>query len=144
MADYVITPANVKALGGSTVLWGTAGATIAAGDALYEDPADGKLKLCRCDAGATFTAANLKGIALAGASSGQPVSYASAGLVELHPSVAVGLTAAIVLVSTNAGELRPQTDLASGQFVTIAGFLDSTERRLNVVISRESTVSYAD
>ena len=78
MADLTITAASVVAGEGASVKQGTAGATITAGKAVYRDGADGKYKLADSN-GATATIRGVDGIALNGASDGQPVSILTAG-----------------------------------------------------------------
>jgi hypothetical protein len=78
MADLVITAANVAAGAGSRKNTGTAGATITAGQVVYQDAADGKYKLADANSG-TAAARAPAGIALHGALAGQPLSILSRG-----------------------------------------------------------------
>jgi hypothetical protein len=91
MADLTITPANVKASAKAVRKTGTAGATITAGQVLYLDSATNKLKLA--DANGTGDQLSVAGIALNGASDGQPLNY-----VESDPALIIG---AAVLAGVN-------------------------------------------
>lgn len=74
MADIVIVPATVIAGPRAVKASGVAGATITAGQTLYIDTADSnKLKLA--DSDGTSPANVIAGIALHGASAGQPIQY---------------------------------------------------------------------
>ncbi len=120
MADLVITAADVNQVSGNEGR-GIAGATITAGQSLYEDSTDSnKLKLADADASAT---AACVGVALHAASSGQPIAYAKTGEVDIGATVAAG---AIYVVSTTAGGVAPDSDLGTGDYVTIIGIGDST------------------
>lgn len=116
MADLTVTAANVV---GSDVSIGdgTAGATITAGQTVYVDATDSsKVKLA--DADASEAAAETKGIALHGASSGQPIRYATKGSLNPGATVTVGT---IYVQSATAGGIAPSADLLAGDYVTILG-----------------------
>ena len=118
MADLTITAANVSAGANATLDTGTAGATITAGQPVYKDLTDsGKLKLTDKDAAATAVAA---GIAVHGASSGQPIDYIKSGDLNLVGGVTRGR---IYVVSSTAGGIASATDIATGgtQYVTTLG-----------------------
>ena len=82
MASLSITAANVLSGSGATIERGTAGATITAGQVVYRDTADGKYKLADADS-ATALARDPRGIALNGASNGQPLAIIRAGDVTI-------------------------------------------------------------
>lgn len=132
MADVTITAANVAKTTG-TIQNGTAGATITAGQALYEDTADSnKLKLA--DADNTSTTATIKGVALNGAASGQPVSYLQAGAtMDLGATLTVGT---VYVLSGTAGGIAPYADLASNDYVTIVGYATAAD---SITLLCEST-----
>ena len=118
MSDLTITAANVSAGANATLDTGTAGATITAGQTVYKDLTDSsKLKLTDKDAAATAVAA---GIAVHGASSGQPVDYVKSGDLNLVGGVTRGR---IYVVSSTAGGIASSTDIATGstQYVTTLG-----------------------
>jgi len=117
MADLSITAANVAP--GTSVSkqeW-TAGATITAGEAVYIDSSDSnKAKLAQSDG--TSAEAEVKGIALCGASSGQPVVIATNGTMDLGATLTLGT---IYVLSQTAGKIAPTADLASGDYTSVIG-----------------------
>jgi len=116
MADLSITAANVVADSVSKQEY-TAGATITAGQALYIDTANNNVaKLAQADG--TALEATVKGIALNGASSGQPVLVAVSGTLDLGATLTV---AAVYIVSATAGGICPVDDLASSSYLSIIG-----------------------
>lgn len=118
MADLVITAANVAAGAGSRKSTGTAGATITAGQTVYQDPTDGKYKLADANSG-TAAARAPAGIALHGALAGQPLSILIEGLLTIGAAVSVGVA---YYLSSTAGGVAPVADLASGAYPTFLGF----------------------
>ncbi|MES2569349.1 MAG: hypothetical protein V4710_04760 [Verrucomicrobiota bacterium] len=124
MADISKTPANVLAGINATIQRAIAGATIAAGDTLYHDPADNRLKLC--DANGSAIISKFKGIALNGAAAGQPVNY-----VAEDAELAIGATVAagVVLVcSSTPGGICPVADIATGMYVTVLGVMGANNK----------------
>jgi hypothetical protein len=120
MADLVITAASVLNVSGP-IRQGTAGTAITAGEALEQDPATGNLLLAKSD---TVTDAACVGIALNSAGAGQPINYAPAGsTVNIG---AVGTAGQTYVVSANAGQIAPISDLATGNKVTILGVMTTT------------------
>lgn len=116
MADLSITAANVKHKSGPKGS-GLAGATITAGQALYLDTADNRLKLADADA---LASSRFVGVALHGASAEQPLDYAAPGAVV---DLGAGTQSLIYIVSGTAGGLSPHTDTttpASGEYLTVA------------------------
>lgn len=129
MADLTITAANVAKVAGTT-RYGTAGAAITAGDALYLDSGTSTLKLL--DADDTAAAAVLEGIALNDGASGQPVAYLAPGdgaIINPGATVTVG---EIYVASGTAGAIAPKADLATGDYVTIIG-IGLTSSTMSVV-----------
>lgn len=116
MSDLVITAANVLASAKAKRRQIVAGATITAGQTVYEDTADSsKGKLADNDASAATT--KVAGIALHGASAGQPLE-----LVEDDPEFTPGGTltvGTIYVLSGTAGGIAPAADLASGDYPVI-------------------------
>lgn len=119
MVDIVITAASV--LKGSDALTeqGTAGETITAGQAVYLDSADGKLKLSDNNATGKKT---VRGIALHGAANGQPLMIQRAGDITIGASVTAGSR---YYLSATAGGIMPEADLASGMDVVLIGLARS-------------------
>lgn len=121
MADISVTAASIVKT--SSTLWalGVAGATITAGQPVYRDATAGnKLKPADADVLATSLAV---GIALHGASDGQPLQYATGGTLTFNAVLTAGT---VYVASTNPGGIAPVADMASGDFVTILGIGTST------------------
>jgi hypothetical protein len=122
MADLSITAANVLYASGEKSA-GTAGASVTAGQALYLDSATGTLKLAQCDG--TAAEADVKGIALNSAGTGQPVVYAVNG-----SAINIGATtskATVYVLSATAGGVAPLADLASGNKIVHLGYATATD-----------------
>jgi hypothetical protein len=113
-ADLTVTAANVALVSGNSES-GTAGATITAGQAVYLDSADSRLKLC--DAGAATTD-DLYGIALHASLAGQPLAVQRAGVINLGATLVVG---EVYMISETAGAICPVADIVAGDFVTMVG-----------------------
>lgn len=122
MADLSITAANVIAGSGATKKLGTAGATITAGKAVYLDESDSKYKLADCDS-ATAAVRSPAGIALNGASDGQPLVVLEAGPVTIGATMAAGIA---YYLSPNAGGICPVADVLTGDYPVILGIATST------------------
>lgn len=120
MANLSITAANVAAQSSAKTVDGIAGATIVAGDALYLDSADGRYKLADANGSGTTTIA---GVALNGASAGQPVKVLTEGMLSLGAILTVG---AIYVLSATAGKIAPAADLATGHVVNVIGVATTT------------------
>lgn len=121
MADITITAANVAAASDATRAHGTAGASITAGQALYVDPSDSRLKLTDAN-GAGSAIKTLAGIALHAAATGQPITYQSGGAITIGGTVVTGT---IYVLSATPGGICPAADLASGHTVSIVGVATS-------------------
>ncbi|XUU60646.1 hypothetical protein ACRAQ6_13965 [Erythrobacter sp. HA6-11] len=122
MADLSITPANVVPGSTARIARGTAGATLAAGKAVYLDPADNKYKLADCD-DPSAAIRNASGIALNGASDGQPVAVLEKGPMAIGATVAPGVP---YYLSPVAGGIAPYADLTSGDYPIYIGMGIST------------------
>ena len=127
-ADLTITASAVVPSSSAVFKYGTAGATIAAGQLCYLDTADldgngiGKVKLSDANGAAALRV--IDGIAISSASAGQPV-----GLVTYDPALVIaasGLTAnQILLSSATAGGVAPSADLTTGWYLTVIGVVKS-------------------
>lgn len=117
MADLAITAANVVAGAGAKKRERTAGATVTAGQVVYRDPTDLKSKLADCDS-ATVAARSPEGIALHGASNGQPLDILYEGPVTIGAVLTPGV---VYYLSGTAGGICPVADLGAGDYVTIVG-----------------------
>lgn len=120
IADLSITAANVLPGAGAQISAFTAGANITAGQVVYYDSAAGTVKLADADASAT---AGAFGIALNGASAGQPVDVITGGYLTIN---AVGAKGVTYYASTTAGGLCPFADLTTGDFATVVAVGVST------------------
>lgn len=117
MTALSITAANVIAGTGATVENGLAGATITAGQLVYQDPDTKKYGLADCNS-ATVAVRTVRGIALNGAADGQPLRILKAGDITIGATMTVG--AAYYLGGT-AGTIIPAADLATADFVSLIG-----------------------
>lgn len=117
MVDLVVTAASVAA-GSNAVINRkyNAGGTITAGMPVYLDTDTNTWKAADCDASAATAVAG--GIALHGASSGQPLAVQTSGNINPGATVTVG---EIYVVSGTAGGIAPEGDLAAGDYVTVLG-----------------------
>jgi len=137
MADISVTAGSVVAGANAVINTGTAGATITAGQALYLDSVTGTLKLA--DANASTATADCVGIALHGASSGQPIRYDTED-DDFTPGATLSLSVAadsgVYVLSGTAGGIAPMDDLASGMYPVVLFVAKSTTKaRLKIVKS---------
>lgn len=117
MADIAVTATSVAPIAQSTQIeYGTAGASITAGQSVYYDSSSQTYKLA--DANASATTAVVKGIALNGAASGQPLAVATGGTI--NPGF-TGTVGQVVVLSATAGGLAPVGDLTTGWYTSIIG-----------------------
>jgi hypothetical protein len=117
MSDIAITAANVIASANAATSRGVAGATITAGMPVYLDSTVGKYK--PADANGSGDATLVRGIALHGASDGQPLIFATE-----DPDFTLGGTVAagtVVVVSATPGGIAPVADVVTGWFTTVLG-----------------------
>lgn len=123
-ADISITAASVIPSSAAKIVTKTAGATLTAGQVVYEDTADSnKVKLADTNS-ATAAARVVFGIAAGGAAAGQPVR-----IIREDPTLTLGGTVAIgdiLILSATAGGIAPSADAASGHYVTVLGVAKST------------------
>ena len=125
-ADVSITAASVVPGSNAKIVTKTAGATITAGQIVYEDTSDSnKVKLADCDS-ATALARVVFGIAAAGASAGQPIP-----IIREDDDLTLGGTVAIgdvLILCGTAGAVAPVADAATGDYVTFLGVAKSTTK----------------
>ena len=132
MADLTQTAASFVPSASATIVYGTAGATIAAGQPVYEDTADldsfSRPKLKLADANGSSPAAlvnGVRGLAANGAAAGQLL-----GVVVADPAVAHGLTGVvkgdIIILSATPGTLAPAADMATGMRPSVCLVATST------------------
>ena len=115
---------------GAAVSRGVAGATVTAGQAVYLDTSDGKWKLADNNS-ATAAVRSPDGIALNGASNGQPLSVLTAGPITIGAALTAGVA---YYLSNTPGGICPVADLATGEYPTVIGIATSTTV-LNVQIN---------
>lgn len=125
MADLTITAANVLAAAGASIERGVAGEAVTAGKVVYLDAAaTGKWLLADADAASAAARGQGKiGVALNGASNGQPLAVATDGDITIGATLTAGLD---YYLSDDPGGVCPQADLASGDYVTLIGVAVST------------------
>lgn len=125
MTDLSITAANVAAGANATTRHGTAGATITAGQVVYLDQTTtGEWLLADSDgASAAVRGGELVGIALNGASDGQPLKVQTDGDITIGATLTAGTT---YYLSATAGGIAPLADITGGPYFVIVGIATST------------------
>jgi hypothetical protein len=122
MTDISITAANVVAGSNATKESGIAGATITAGQAVYRSSTTGKYLLADSNSG-TAEARTPRGIALHGASDGQPLTIQKAG------DITIGATldpeAPAYYLSDTPGGICPVADVGDGEYFCLVGLAKS-------------------
>lgn len=122
MADISITPGNVLKGTDAVVESGTAGETITAGQVVYKAAASGRF--LKADANATGAEARTpRGIALNGASDGQPLTIQKSGQITIGGTMTAGIQ---YYLSDTAGGICPVADIGSGEYVAPIGVSKST------------------
>ena len=121
MADISITPANVVPGSDAVRESGTAGATITAGQLVYLDTSDMKFKLADSNGAAALRVPN--GIALHGASNGQPLVIQKGGDITIGGTMTAGIP---YVLSDTPGGLCPLPDIGTGEYSCIIGIAKST------------------
>ena len=122
MTDISITAANVIKGSDAVVEHGTAGATITAGQVVYRDATTKEYLLADADSG-TDAAKAPRGIALNGASDGQPLAIAKSGDITIGGTLTAGTA---YYLSPEAGGIAPLADVASGDDVVLLGLAETT------------------
>lgn len=125
MVDISVTAASVAPVAGSTTInkQYNAGATITAGQCVYLDTANSNVwKLAQDDGTALEAGSGGLGIALHGASSGQPLAVATAGNVTFNAVLTAGET---YIVSATAGGIAPVADISTNK-VSYLGYGTTT------------------
>ncbi len=123
MADIAITATSVAAGANSVVVNGVAGAAITAGQVVYLDSSDNRLKLADADS-ATAAVRSPYGIALNGAAIGQPVGVLRSGAITIGATLTAGTD---YWLSKTAGGICPRADVTgTGTYPTIVGVATST------------------
>jgi hypothetical protein len=121
MANLTITAASVAAgTNASKVNSYLAGASITAGQSVYLDSTTSTIKLADAD---VLASSDAVGVALNSASTGQPITYQRSGNITIGATVVPGTA---YYVSTTAGAICLESDLATGDFPHFLGFATST------------------
>jgi hypothetical protein len=108
------------------------GATVAAGQPVYQDSTDSEFKLC--DANLSLAAANVQGIAMTpGVDGGNGIIATGGDIVLVGTTMAVGET---YYVGATAGDIVPDADLTTGWHVSRLGTASSTT---NLKLSIQAT-----
>lgn len=129
MSDVVISSSLVQPGDNAPTSWAISGADFTQPGLLcYIDRAD-RDRVKKADA-LTLAKAEVAGVNLNVASTGQPVTLQTDGTYQAGGALTVGQT---YIASTNAGGVAPITDLSTDSFVSIWGVATSTA---NIKIAR--------
>ncbi|MDX0592417.1 hypothetical protein GOD07_25850 [Sinorhizobium medicae] len=122
MADLVLTPSAILAGSNSAQEHGMAGETITAGKSVYKSATTKKWMLADSNS-ATAAARQVGGIALNGASDGQPITVHKSGDLTVDAVLTAGQA---VYLSDTLGGLCPLADVGAGEYVCLIGLAKST------------------
>lgn len=122
MADLVITAANVLP-NSNTVIdrSSSAGATIAAGQAVYKDPTTKQWQLADNNS-VTAAARQASGVSLNSAAAGQPLAVATSGDLTLGAVMTAGTA---YFASATPGAICPDADVGAGSYPCLLGLAKS-------------------
>lgn len=122
MADLVLAASDIIAGPNSAQEHGMAGETITAGKAVYKSATTKKWMLADSNS-ATAAARQAGGIALNGASDGQPITVHKSGDLTVGAVLTAGQA---IYLSDTAGGLCPLADVGAGEYVCLIGLAKST------------------
>lgn len=122
MADLVLTASAIIAGSNSAQEHGTAGEAITAGKAVYKSATTKKWMLADSNS-ATAAARQAGGIALNGASDGQPITVHKSGDLTVGAVLTAGQA---VYLSDTPGGMAPLADVGAGEYVCLLGLAKST------------------
>ncbi|RVL76020.1 hypothetical protein CN135_23615 [Sinorhizobium meliloti] len=122
MADLVLTASDIISGSNSAQEHGTAGETITAGKSVYKSATTKKWMLADSNS-ATAAARQAGGIALNGASDGQPITVHKSGDLTVGAVLTAGQA---VYLSDTPGGLCPLADVGAGEYVCLIGLAKST------------------
>lgn len=122
MADLTITASDVVVSTNAVVEYGTAGATVTAGQVVYKNTTTGKYELSDNNS-ATAAVRQPRGVALNGAANGQPLAIQKSGDITIGATLVAG---AEYLLSDTPGGICPRADLLTGEYVAVIGLAKST------------------
>lgn len=100
----------------------TAGETITAGMPVYINTSDGKAY--KTDSNASAAAAVAYGIAVSGASAGQPIAICTGG--DLTAGATLTANTAYIVGAATAGDINPIADITTGWYGCLLGISIST------------------
>jgi len=121
LADISVTASAVLASSDATTEHGRAGATITAGQVVALDTTTGKLVLADADGSSIIRVP--RGIALNGASDGQPLAIVKAGDVTFNAVLTAGVA---MYLSPTPGGICPRADVLTADIVSHLGIARST------------------
>lgn len=121
MADISVTAASVLAASSATTEQGTAGATITAGAVVALNTTTGKYVLADADGASGID--RPRGLALNGASDGQPLKIVRSGDVTFNAVLTAGVS---YFLSPTPGGIAPRADVLTGDIVSSLGIAKST------------------
>ena len=131
MADLSITATSVAPDAGFTSRDVISGATITAGMPVYLDASDSNKAKASLTTNATT--ADVKGISLHAATSGQPLRIMTGGTYTVGATILVGVP---YFNSDNAGGIAVLADSATGDFVTVLFMgISTTKAKLCITAS---------
>jgi len=123
MAAIAVTATSVIADASASVMNVTAGSTVTAGQPVYKDETDGN-KEYKPSLNDTAPHALCAGIALNGASDGQPLKILTAG--DLTMTTTPAMTPGVAYyVGDAGGAISPVGDMTIGEFITVLGIAES-------------------
>jgi hypothetical protein len=122
MANLSITAASVISGDNAILESGTAGETITAGQLVYKDETSKKYMLADSNS-ATAAVRTPRGVALNGASNGQPLVIQRAGDITYGATLTAGTA---YYLSDTPGATCPLADVGSGEYVALIGLAKST------------------
>ncbi len=134
MTALSITAANVQAGNNATILDGTAGATITAGQAVIRSATTGRFVLADAD-GAGLTGCD--GVALNGAADGQPLRVQAGGDITIGATLTAGTT---YYLAPTPGGIGPLADVLSGDDPIIVGIAKSTSVLMLRIVDPNVTI----
>ena len=121
MADITITAASVLRGTGAITEVGTAGETITAGKTVYRSTTTGEYLLADSNS-VTEAARTPRGIALNGASDGQPLMIQRSGELTIGGTLTAGVA---YYQSDTPGGICPVADVGSGEYSVLLGIAKS-------------------
>lgn len=121
MADISVTASAVLASSDAITESGISGATITAGQVVALNTTTGKYVLADADGASGID--RPRGIALNGASDGQPLKIVKSGDVTFNAALTAGVS---YFLSPTAGGIAPRADVLTGDIVSSLGIARST------------------